>query len=121
MSDDTSGLRYVDHEPGMWFLVAQHGDDLLLDARYSYSAVIDDSALIRLDDAERRAYAEGGHDAMTRLAQRIHHSAPYREDSRFHARDLHRGEDGRAWRDAVGGAIAEHTWAAEQRRAPDDR
>lgn len=59
MSDDTSGLRYVEHEPGMWFLVAQHGDGLLLDARYSYSAIIDDSALIRLDDGERRAFAEG--------------------------------------------------------------
>lgn len=112
----TDGLRYVGHEPGVCFLVAQHGDDLLLDARYSYGAVIDDSALIRLDDGERRMFSEGGHDAMTRLARRIHHSAPYREDSRYRARDLHRDPDGRAWRDAVGAAIAENTWAAEQRR-----
>ena len=116
MNDDTSGLRCVDHEPGTWFLLTQHGDHLLLDARYSYSAIIDDAALIRLDDSERRAFADGGHDAMTRLARRIHHGAPYQPGSPFFVRDLYRGPDGRAWRDAVGAAIAERTWAAEQRR-----
>jgi hypothetical protein len=46
-------MRYVDHEPAAWFLVEDDGIHYL-DARYSYSALIDDSALIRLDDTELR-------------------------------------------------------------------
>lgn len=108
-------MKYVDHEPATWFLVEEDGI-LYLDARYSYSAVIDDSALVRLDDAELAAYRAGGHGYLTDLARGIHHSAPYREDSKYHARDLYRGREGRTWRDAVSAAIAEHTWAAERRR-----
>ena len=116
-SADGAAMRYVDHEPGMWFLVEQHGD-LFLDARYSYSAMIDDSALIRLDAAEVRAYRAGGHDYLTDLARGIHHSAPYRAESRYYARDLYgRDEDGRGLRDAVRAAIADNTWAAERKRA----
>jgi hypothetical protein len=105
-------MRYVDHEPAAWFLVEDDGI-LYLDARYSYSALIDDSALIRLDDAELRGYRGGGHDYLSGLARGIHDSAPYRAESAYFARDLYRAPAGRELRDAVGAAIAEHTWAAE--------
>lgn len=108
-------MKYVDHEPGTWFLVEEDGI-LYLDARYSYSAVIDDSALVRLSDAEITAYRDGGHAYLTDLARRIHHSAPYRDDSKFYSRNLFRGPDGSRLRDAVAAAIAEHAWEAEQRR-----
>jgi hypothetical protein len=117
---DDGAMRYVDHEPGSWFLVEQRGI-LYLDARYSYSAVIDDSALVRLDDTELASFRMGGHDYLTDLAQRIHHSAPYLEESGFHPRDLYRGPDGQSYRQAVSAAIADHTWLAEQRRAADQR
>ena len=109
-------MEYVDHEPGAWFLVAD-GGRLFLDARYSYSALIDDSALVRLGESEVAAYRAGGREYLSDLARGIHHSAPYREDSAYFARDLYRGTDGAALRAAVGEAIADHTWAAEQRRA----
>ena len=107
-------MRYVDHEPGAWFLVEDDGI-LYLDARYSYSALIDDSALIRLDDTELRGYRAGGHEYVTGLARGIHNSAPYREESAYFTRDLYRGPSGRELRAAVGAAIADHTWAAEHR------
>ncbi|HEU5129988.1 MAG TPA: hypothetical protein VFU12_18555 [Glycomyces sp.] len=107
------GMRYVDHEPGAWFLVEQQGV-LYLDARYSYSAVIDDAALIRLDESELADYRTGGHDYLSGLASRIHDSAPYTETSPYHERDLYRRPDGRAYRDAVTGAIIEHTWSAKR-------
>jgi hypothetical protein len=108
-------MRYVDHEPGTWFLVEdEHAR--YLDARYSYSAVIDDSVLIPLDETELEAYRAGGHDALTDLARRVHNSAPYRPESPFFERNLYRGADGEAYRSAVATAIAEHTWLAEQRR-----
>ena len=108
-------MDYVDHEPGAWFLVEEDGI-LYLDARYSYSALIDDSALIRLSDAEVAAYRAGGRDVLAELARSIHHSAPYRSESKYFARDLYRGPDGPVFRDAVSAAIADHTWAAEERR-----
>jgi hypothetical protein len=108
-------MEYVDHEPGAWFLV-EEDRILYLDARYSYSALIDDSALIRLSDAEVAAYRAGGRDVLAELARGIHHSAPYRPESAYFARDLYRGADGQTFRDAVSAAIADHTWAAEQRR-----
>ncbi|MBF4512486.1 hypothetical protein ITJ66_08290 [Plantibacter sp. VKM Ac-2885] len=108
-------MRYVDHEPGAWFLVEDE-DARYLDARYSYSAVIDDSALIRLDDVELAAYRSGGHDALSDLARRVHNSAPYRAESPFFSRNLYRGPYGEAYRSAVATAIADHTWIAEQRR-----
>lgn len=111
-------MEYVDHEPGGWFLVAQDGI-LYLDARYSYSALIDDSALVRLDDGEVAAYRAGGRDVLTRLARGIHESAPYRPESAAYARDLYRGPDAATFRRAVAAAIADHTWAAERRRARD--
>ncbi|WP_151774160.1 hypothetical protein [Streptomyces abyssomicinicus] len=113
---EQDALRYVDHQPGAWFLV-QQGDSLYLDARYSYSAVIDDSALIELDPAERSAYSKGGHEYLRQLAGKIHMSAPYTPDSPYFARDLYRrgGEPGRDYRGEVSSAIAHHTWSAEQR------
>jgi hypothetical protein len=109
-------MRYVDHEPGSWFLVEDEGV-LYLDARYSYSALIDDSALIRLDDTELRGYRSGGHAYLSDLARGIHHSAPYRLESAYFTRDLYRSAAERELRDAVGAAIADHTWAAS--RDPD--
>jgi hypothetical protein len=107
-------MRYVDHEPAAWFLVDDEGA-LYLDARYSYSALIDDSALIRLDDTESRGYRAGGHDYLSDLARGIHHSAPYLAESAYFSRDLYRGPTGRELRDAVGVAIADHTWAARRK------
>ena len=112
---DRDAMHYVDHEPGAWFLVERQGA-LYLDARYSYSAVIDDSALIRLDDSELAAYRTGGHDYLSGLAQRIHNSAPYTEKSPYHRRDLFRGPGGREYREAVSAAIVNHTWLARQRQ-----
>jgi len=115
-------LRYVDHEPGAWFLVERRGT-LYLDARYSHSALIDDSALIRLDDVEVEAYRARGHAYLSDLARHIHESAPYSAASPYHERDLNRGPDGATYRAAVTTAIAAHTWRAEHRRAtppPDD-
>jgi hypothetical protein len=109
IAQDGTGARYVDHEPGTWFLVELQGV-LHLDARYTYSAVIDDSALIRLTDAELESYRSGGHDYLTTLADRIHRSAPYRDTSAYHRRDLYRGSDGTEYRRAVSAAIADHTW-----------
>ena len=106
-------MRYVDHEPTAWFLVEDEGV-FYLDARYTYSALIDDSALIRLDETEVRAYQGGGHDYLSDLARGIHHSAPYRPESAYFARDLYRGPAGRELREAVGTAIAQHTWAARR-------
>lgn len=105
-------MRYVDHEPGMWFLVEDDGV-LYLDARYSYSALIDDSALIRLDDTELSGYRAGGHAYLSELARGIHHSAPYRLESAYFTRDLYRSAEERELRNAVGAAIADHTWSAE--------
>lgn len=105
-------VEYVDHEPGVWFLV-RDGDALFLDARYSYSALIDDSALVRLTEAEVEAYRCGGRDVLTRLARGIHHSAPYLPESEAYARNLYRGPDGRAYRDAVRAAITGHRWIDE--------
>ncbi|QSR25314.1 hypothetical protein CFH99_06720 [Nocardioides aromaticivorans] len=109
-------MQYVDHRPGGWFLVRQ-GDALYLDARYSYSAMIDDSALIELGAVEREDYRKRGHQYLDELAERIHMSAPYQPESPYHARDLYRRGDGtgRDFRAEVGAAISNHTWLAEQR------
>ncbi|CAN5586432.1 hypothetical protein BH10ACT7_BH10ACT7_15230 [soil metagenome] len=114
----TDAMHYVDHEPGAWFLVEQQGI-LYLDARYSYSALIDDSALIRLNEAELTAYRAGGHDYLSGLAQGIHNSAPYRDESQYFGRNLYWDPDGKAYRDEVASAIADHTWIAEQRTGRD--
>lgn len=109
-------MQYVDHEPGSWFLVRQ-GDAHYLDARYSSSAFIDDSALVELDRTERAAYRKGGHAYLDELAERIHMSAPYQQESPYYARDLYRraGEPDRDYRSEVSAAISNHTWLAEQR------
>ena len=112
-----SAMRYLDHQPGGWFLV-QQGERLYLDARYSYSAIIDDSALVELDEAEREQYRLRGHAYLSDLAERIHMSAPYQNESPYYARDLYRrgGDPGRDYRGEVQAAIVNHTWLAEQRR-----
>lgn len=108
-------LRYVDHEPGRWFLVAA-GGDLLLDARYVVSNMADDSALVLLDEGEVAAYREQGHDYLTALAARLHDDGPHREASAFRGRDLYRGPDARRLRSEVTAAIRDHTWLAAQRQ-----
>ena len=111
---EQGAMHYVDHAPGAWFLVEQQSH-LYLDARYSYSAVIDDSALIRLNADEVEAYRVGGHDYLSDLAGRIHMSAPYSDKSPYHRRDLYRGPDGKKHRAALGRAIVNHTWIAQHR------
>lgn len=73
-------MHYVDHEPGRWFLVKQ-GDQLYLDARYVVSDMVDDSALIALDDAETERYRSTGRAFLADLAERIHNGSPHREAS----------------------------------------
>jgi len=114
-------MRYVDHEPGSWFLVEQHGD-LYLDSRYTVSSMIDDSCLIRLDDSERREYREAGRDGLTDLARRIDTSGPHREGSPFHLRNLRRyPDDARDYSAELRAAIADHTWLAGQKQAAAQR
>ncbi len=108
-------MHYLDHEPGAWFLL-EHQGHVYLDARYGHSALIDDSALIRLNAAEVEAYRIGGHEYLNDLAGRIHHSGPYLEASRCFPRDLYRGSGGPTYRRAVAEAVADHTWIAERRR-----
>ncbi|NYJ03548.1 hypothetical protein HNR19_004246 [Nocardioides thalensis] len=100
-------MKVIDELSGGWFLLEEDGR-LYLDARYSYSAVIDDSALVELDPEEVAAYRAGGRDHISELATAIHMSAPYRGDSPYFSRDLYRGDQGRQWRSAVAAAVAAH-------------
>ncbi|MDF2507378.1 MAG: hypothetical protein K0Q52_1237 [Microbacterium sp.] len=121
IADARDAMRYVDHEPGSWFLVEQHGD-LYLDARYTINSMVDDSCLIRLNDAERRQYDEAGRDSLTALARRIDSSSPHREESPFHLRNLLRHPDGgRDYSAEFRVAIAGHTWLARQKQAAAQR
>ncbi|CAM3528004.1 hypothetical protein OCAE111667_14150 [Occultella aeris] len=117
IAQERDAMHYVDHEPGAWFLVEQLGV-LYLDARYVITSMADDSALIRLDGSELEAYRGGGHAYLSDLATRIHDNGPHRENSPFSQRDLYRGPDANRYREAVTGAIANHTWLARQRRPP---
>ena len=108
-------MKYLDHNPGQWFLVEWQGD-LYLDYRYSYSAIIDDSAFMKLSDEECRQYKTRGRTYVSELATAAHMSAPYREGSSFYARNLYRGPRGKELRSAVSTAVVDHTWAAEQHR-----
>lgn len=114
IAQERDAMHYVDHEPGRWFLVEQ-GDQLYLDARYVVSDMVDDSALIALDDAETERYRSTGRTFLASLAERIHNGSPHREASPFFPRDLKRGPEGAAYRDAVSKAIVNHTWLARQR------
>jgi hypothetical protein len=114
-------MRYVDHEPGSWFLVEQLGD-LYLESRYTINSMADDSSLIRLDESEHRRYREGGHDYLTDLARRIDSSSPHVEGSPFHRRNLFRHPgDGRDYSAEVRAAIANHTWLAGQKQSAAQR
>jgi hypothetical protein len=97
-------VRIVDSEAGSWFLIEWEGA-LHLEARYMYSAFIDDAALIHLDDAELAAYERGGHDYLTDLAERVHTSAPYLPTSKFHGRNIYLREGMRGLRREVTAAI----------------
>lgn len=112
---ERDAMRYLDHRPGAWFLVGQNGE-LYLQARYVVNSMVDASALIRLDEAERAAYRIDGHDYISELARRINDDGPHREQSPFRERDLYRGPDAGGYKDAVAAAIVNHTWMAEQRR-----
>lgn len=115
IAEDSAAMHYVDHEPGAWFLVEQQGV-LYLHARYVINSMADDSALIRLDEPEVDAYRALGRGSVSDLARRVHDSAPHRAGTPYHQRDLYRGPDSRKYREAVTGAIANHTWIAQQRR-----
>ena len=115
VADERDAMHYVDHAAGAWFLVEQRGV-LYLQARYTYSAVIDDSVLIRLDDAEVDSYLVGGSEYVSELARSIQDSAPYSDRSPYRARDLYRGPEAKSLRAAVSAAIVNHTWIAGQRR-----
>lgn len=115
IAEERDAMHHVDHEPGAWFLVEQHGA-LYLDARYTISSMAEGSALIRLDESELEAYRDGGHAYVAGLAARINDDGPHREGSPYAERDLSRGPDGPAYRDAVTVAIVNHTWIARQRR-----
>lgn len=108
-------MRYVDHDPGRWFLVEQE-DVLFLESRYAISSMAEGSALVRLDADELRDYRESGRDALTALALRIDRSGAATERSPYFARDLYRSDESGRLRDAVSRAIINHTWLAEQRR-----
>ncbi|MGD7706535.1 hypothetical protein [Microlunatus sp. Y2014] len=113
---DQGAMHHVDHEPGGWFLLEQQGV-LYLDARYVVSSMVDDSALIRLDDAEVEAHRAGGHAYLSELARRINDDGPHRENSPYRGRDLYRGPDAKTFRAAVRTATVNHTWLARQRQA----
>lgn len=113
---ERDAMRYVDYEPGRWFLVARNGETFL-DVRTSAGPVGDTSVLIRLDADELAAYASGGHEALSELAERIDRSAPTAEGSPYRVRDLYRGPEAPGLRAAVSAAIVDRTWIAEQRRA----
>ncbi|PII81472.1 hypothetical protein BMH32_00095 [Leucobacter sp. OLJS4] len=113
---ERDAMRYVDHEPGRWFLVARNGETFL-DVRTSAGPVGDTSVLIRLDADELAAYASGEHEALSELAERIDRSAPTAEGSPYRVRDLYRGPEAPGLRAAVSAAIVDRTWIAEQRRA----
>jgi hypothetical protein len=84
--------------------------------------MVDDSCLIRLNDAERRQYDEAGRDSLTALARRIDSSSPHREESPFHLRNLLRHPDGgRDYSAEFRVAIAGHTWLARQKQAAAQR
>ena len=112
-------MRYVDHEPGAWFLLEDEGV-LYLDARYSHSAVIDDSALIRLDESELRGVPrlDWTHNNEFTLSQASRDLLKGMSDpvtvTAYFTRDLYRSAAERELRDAVGAAIVDHTWT----RAP---
>lgn len=115
IAEAADAMRYVDHEPGSWFLVERQGV-LYLDARYS-AGMIDDTVLIRLDESELGAYRAGGHEYLSELAKRIQDGAPpHTEKSNYFGRDLRRGADGKRYDKELGAAIVNHTWIAEQRR-----
>lgn len=115
IAQERDAMHYVAHAPGAWFLVEQRGV-LYLQARYTYSAVVDDSVLIRLDDAEVDAYLAGGFDYLSELARWIQDSAPYSDSSPYRPRDLYRGPDAASYRAGVSAAVVNHTWIAGQRR-----
>ncbi|WP_157537247.1 hypothetical protein [Nocardioides sp. Root190] len=115
IEQERDAMQYVDHEPAAWFLVQQRGV-LHLQARYTRSAMVDDSVLVRLDESELTAYRTGGHDYLSALARAIHDSAPYDEASAYHARNLYRQPGAKELRATVGAAIVNHTWLAQQRR-----
>lgn len=118
-ANEPISMQYRDHNPGQWFLLQWQGD-LYLDYRYSYSGIIDDSAFMKLSDEECREYEARGRAYLSELAETAHNNGPYRKESPYYARDLYRTPDFKELRAAVNAAIADHTWAAEQRRKDKD-
>lgn len=115
ISADVDEMHFVAHEPGRWFLVHQH-DTLFLSARYVINTMLDDTAMIELNDTETAAYRAGGRTYIARLADKIHDGAPHQESSPYFSRNLLRGPDREAYRVALDRAMVNHTWLAQQRQ-----
>lgn len=60
------------------------------------------------NESELDAYRSRGHDYLSRLATRIHNSAPLSDRVAYFERNTYRGANGTSVRDAVAGAIANH-------------
>jgi hypothetical protein len=103
-TDQRPAIVVLDEEPTLWFLLSVDGA-LHLDARYSYSAIIDDAALLLLDERELAAHRARGHDYLSELAHAVHMSAPYLSRSPYFDRDCYRQDGGAELRTAVIAAI----------------
>lgn len=108
-------LRVIDWAPGEWFLLETSNGEIVLDARYSYSAIVDDSALLKFDSDELRGWRAEGRAFVTDLAQNVSDQyVTLRSEpqvySRWWQRDLYRSDDGARWRSEVSDAI--HDWPA---------
>ncbi|MDP5227796.1 MULTISPECIES: hypothetical protein [Arthrobacter] len=98
-------LHVIATDPASWYLFWWR-DALFLDARYSWSAVLDDSLLVRLDHIQVAAYRAHGARALDELQRAIQDSSPHTAHSPYGSQDLYRGADGAQWRAAVEGAIS---------------
>jgi hypothetical protein len=88
-------MKLIDEEPWRWMLF-EDGDDLYLDVLCSQSAV-DYRFPVLLDAQEVSEFRESGRDALNRLAQEIHYSAPgvIGNNSRYRGRKVSEAIDTR--------------------------
>ncbi len=67
-------MNVIDSEPSGWFLL-RDGERLLLDVNCSHSAVSYEFSM-QLNQPEAQAYAAGGHNFISELAEKIQYSGP---------------------------------------------
>ena len=111
-TDKSKEMKYLDHNPGQWFLLQWQGA-LYLNYRYSHTDIADDSAFMKLSNEERYQYDTRGREALQELAEAARNSGPYRKESPYYERNLFRGPGSKELSSAVGTAIADHTLSAE--------